>query len=95
MHVQMSQLYTPEAINGFGLLQAVQNFGLTGKTVTCNFLHLTIKNIQQLVIYLLHEKFWSNQACLPFVSYVPKRTMNFFLSAGVELLFPANSLVTS
>jgi len=34
---------TPEAINGFGLLQAVQYFGLTGKTMTFNFLHSTIQ----------------------------------------------------
>ena len=34
---------TPEAINGFGLLQAVQHFGLTGKTMTFNFLHLIIQ----------------------------------------------------
>ena len=33
----------PEAINGFGLLQAVQHFGLTGKTMTFNFLHFTIQ----------------------------------------------------
>ena len=32
----------PGAINGFGLLQAVQHFGLTGKTMTFNFLHLSV-----------------------------------------------------
>ena len=32
----------PEAINGFGLLQAVQHYGFTGKTMTFNFLHLTM-----------------------------------------------------
>jgi len=33
----------PGAINGFGLLQAVQDFGFTGKTITFNFLHSTIQ----------------------------------------------------
>jgi len=33
----------PEAINGFGLLQAVQHFVLTGKTMTFSFLHLTLQ----------------------------------------------------
>ena len=33
----------PGAINGFGLLQAVQHFGLYTKTVTLNFLHFTIQ----------------------------------------------------
>ena len=33
----------PGAINGFGLLQAVQHFGLCGKTMTLNFIHFTIQ----------------------------------------------------
>ena len=33
----------PGAINGFGLLQAVQHFGLYEKTMTLNFIHLTIQ----------------------------------------------------
>ena len=33
----------PEAINGFGLLQAVQHFGLYTKTMTLNFIHFTIQ----------------------------------------------------
>ena len=36
-------LAIPGAINGFGLLQAVQHFGLTCKTITFNFLHLSIQ----------------------------------------------------
>ena len=35
----------PGAINGFGLMQAVKHFGLTGKTVTFNFLHFSIQEI--------------------------------------------------
>ena len=33
----------PGAINGFGLLQAVQHFGLYTKTITLNFIHFTIQ----------------------------------------------------
>ena len=33
----------PGAINGFGLLQAVQHFGLHTKTMTLNFIHFTIQ----------------------------------------------------
>ena len=31
------------AINGFGLLKAVQHFGITGKTIRFNFSHFTIQ----------------------------------------------------
>ncbi|XP_065918252.1 nucleotide-binding oligomerization domain-containing protein 1-like isoform X2 [Dysidea avara] len=60
----------PEAINGFGLLQAVQHFGFTAKTTTFNFLHFSIQeflaayHVSQLPasqeLILLQEKFWSN-----------------------------------
>ena len=33
----------PGAINGFGLLQAVEHFGLYAKTMTLNFIHFTIQ----------------------------------------------------
>ena len=33
----------PGAINGFGLLQAVQHFGFYTKTITLNFIHFTIQ----------------------------------------------------
>ena len=33
----------PGAINGFGLLQAVQHFGLYAKTMTLNFIHFTVQ----------------------------------------------------
>lgn len=29
----------PEAIDGFGMLQATEYFGITGKTMTFNFIH--------------------------------------------------------
>jgi len=34
---------TPEAINGFGLLQAVEHYSSEGRTTSFNFLHLTIQ----------------------------------------------------
>ena len=60
----------PGAINGFGLLQAVQHFGVTAKTMTFNFSHFSIQeflaayHITQLSsreeLIVLHEKFWSD-----------------------------------
>ena len=60
----------PGAINGFGLLQAVQHFSLTAKTMTFNFLHFSIQeflaayHVIQLPeldeLKVLQEKFWSD-----------------------------------
>ena len=44
---------TPGAINGFGLLQAVQHFGLYAKTMTLNFLHFTIQEYLA-ALYISH-----------------------------------------
>ena len=70
----------PGAINGFGLLQAVQHFGLTGKTMTFNFLHFSIQEFlaAHYVAYLsprdelkiLKEKFWSNIHSNMFAIYI-------------------------
>jgi len=59
----------PGAIKGFGLLQAVEHFSLTGKTVTFNFLHFSIQEylaahyIANLPadeeLRIIKEKFWS------------------------------------
>ena len=58
-----------ESIDGFGLLQAVQHFGLAGKTMTFNFIHFSIQEF--LAAYhiahlppreelrVLQEKFWN------------------------------------
>ena len=60
----------PEAINGFGLIQAVKHFGLYAKTITLNFIHFTIQEF--LAAYyisclpsneelkVMEENFWSN-----------------------------------
>ena len=70
----------PGAVNGFGLLQAVQHFGLTGKTMTFNFLHFTIQEF--LAAYhvaslspsnelaILKEKFWSDFHFNTFAIYI-------------------------
>ena len=61
---------TPGAINGFGLLQAVEHFGFTGTTTTINFLHFSIQeylaahHIANLPadeeLKIIEEKFWSD-----------------------------------
>ena len=60
----------PGAINGCGLLQAVEHFGFTGTTTTINFLHFSIQ--EYLVAHhianlpadeelkIIEEKFWSD-----------------------------------
>ena len=69
----------PGAINGFGLLQAIQHFGLTGTTMTFNFLHFTIQEFlaAQYVaslspsseLAILKEKFWSDSHFNMFTIY--------------------------
>ena len=72
---------TPEPINGYGLLHAAQHFGLTGKTMTFNFLHLTIQEYlaaHYIITYfspdeelcLLQNKFWSDVHANMFTIYV-------------------------
>ena len=60
----------PGAINGCGLLQAVEHFGFTGTTTTINFLHFSIQeylaahHITNLPadeeLKIIKEKFWSD-----------------------------------
>ena len=70
----------PGAINGFGLLQAIQHFGLTGKTMTFNFLHFSIQEFlaayhvaslsQHDELKILKEKFWSDTHFNMFAFYI-------------------------
>ena len=70
----------PGAINGFGILQVIQHFGLTGKTMTFNFLHFTIQeflaahHVASLSpsneLAILKEKFWSNFHFNMFTIYI-------------------------
>jgi len=89
---------TPGAINGLGLMQAVQHFGLTGKTITFNFLHVTIQEYlaaYYIITYLkpdeelnlLHEKFWNILHANMFYIYVTltkgqRSSFKKFLSGG-------------
>ena len=70
----------PGAINGFGLLQAVQHFGLYKKTMTLHFVHFTIQEflaahyisclppIEELEVFKKH--FWSDTYFNVFSIYV-------------------------
>ena len=70
----------PGAINGFGLLQAVQHFGLTGKMVTFHFLHFTIQEFlaahhvaslsPSKELKILKKKFWSDIHSNMFAIYI-------------------------
>ena len=70
----------PGAINGFGLLQAVQHFGLTGRTMTLNFVHSSIQEflgayyITKLPpneeLKIIKEKFWSDFHLNMFSMYI-------------------------
>ena len=60
----------PGAINGFGLLQAVQHFGLYTKTMTLNFVHFTVQEFLAAhytshlppneELKVIEENFWSD-----------------------------------
>ena len=70
----------PGAINGFGLLLAIQHFGLTGKTMTFNFVHFSIQeflaahHVANLSpsdeLRILKEKFWSDFHSNMFAIYI-------------------------
>jgi len=87
------------AINGFGLLQAVQHFGLTGKLITFNFVHYSIQeflaayHITQLSLdtelSVLNGKFWNDifsNMFLMYISLTKGRRLAFkqFLSGGTK-----------
>ena len=67
------------ALNGYGLLQAVEHFALTGKTMTFNFVHFSIQeflsahHIIQLPpdeeLRVLEAKFWSDVHSNMFTMY--------------------------
>ena len=102
-------LASPEAINGFGLLQAVQNFGLTGKTMTFNFLHLTIQEYlaahyiitdfqQDEELHLLRDQFWSDLHANMFTIYVTltkgqRSAFKKFLSGGDDKIAISNEFL--
>lgn len=70
----------PEAINGFGLLQAVEHLGLTGTTKTFNFVHFSIQEFlaahyvahltPENELLILKKFFWSTLHFNMFAIYV-------------------------
>ena len=70
----------PGAINGFGLLQTIQHFGLTGKTMTFNFIHFSIQEFLAAYrithlppdeeLQVLGETFWESLCCGMFAMYI-------------------------
>jgi len=87
----------PGAINGFGLLQAVEHFGYAGKTKTFNFLHLSIQEylaahyIANLPakeeLRILEDKFWNDVHFNMFSIYITltkgqRPSFKHFLSGG-------------
>ena len=88
-------------LNGFGLLQAVEHFGLAGKTMTFNFVHFSIQeflsayHITQLPpdeeLRVLEAKFWSDIHSNMFAMYTSltkgqRSAFKQFLSRGDDTI---------
>ena len=96
--VACSEIATvPEAINGLGLLQAVQHFGPSGKTMTLHFIHFTIQEflaahyISQLPsnkeLEAIEKNFWNSNHLNMFSIYISltkgqHASFKKFLSSG-------------
>ena len=91
----------PGAINGCGLLQAVEHFGFTGTTTTINFLHFSVQeylaahHIANLPadeeLKIIEEKFWSDIHFNMFSIYVSltkgqRPSFKHFLCGGNEAI---------
>ena len=89
------------ALNGYGLLQAVQHFTLTGKTMTFNFVHFSIQeflaahHMIQLSpdeeLQVLEANFWSNIHFNMFTMYISltngqRSAFKRFLSSGDDTI---------
>ena len=98
----------PGAINGFGLLQAVQHFGLYAKTMTLNFIHFTIQEflaahyISHLPpneeLKVIEAYFWSDLHFHMFNMYLSltkgqRSSFKTFLSAGNEAIAIADKFL--
>ena len=98
----------PGAINGFGLLQAVQHFGLYAKTMTLNFIHFTIQEFLA-AHYIAHlppneelkvveANFWSNIHYNMFSIYISltkgqRSSFKTFLSGGNKAIAIADKFL--
>ena len=98
----------PGAINGFGLLQAVQHFGLYAKTMTLNFIHFTIQEFlaAHYISHLPHEEqlkvievnFWSDIHFNMFSTYISltkgqQSSFKTFLSGGNKAIAIADKFL--
>ena len=98
----------PGAINGFGLLQAVQHFGLYAKTMTLNFIHFTIQEflaahyISNLPpndeLKVIEVNFWNNIHFNMFSIYISltkgqRYAFKQFLSSGNEAIAIADKFL--
>ncbi|XP_065911432.1 protein NLRC3-like isoform X2 [Dysidea avara] len=94
-------LAVPGAINGFGLLQAVKHFTLTGKTMTFNFIHFSVQEFLAAYhvsllspheeLQVLKEKFWSDLHSNMFAMYTSltkgqRFAFKQFLSCGNDTI---------
>ena len=98
----------PGAINGFGLLQAMQHFGLYAKTMTLNFIHFTIQEflaahyISHLPpneeLKVIEANFWNNIHFNMFSIYISltkgqRSAFKQFLSDGNEAIAIADKFL--
>ena len=90
----------PGGLKGFGLLQAVEHFVLTGKIVTFNFLHFSIQEFlaahyianlsdNEEELRIIQEKFWSDLHFNMFSIYITltkgqRPSFKHFLCSGNE-----------
>ena len=98
----------PGAINGFGLLQAVQHFGLYAKMMTLNFIHFTIQEFLA-AHYIAHlppneelkvieANFWINNYFNMFSIYISitkgqRSSFKTFISGGNEAIAIADKFL--
>ena len=91
----------PGAINGFGLLQAVQHFGLYAKMTMLNFIHFTIQEFLAVhynahlppneELKVIEANFWRNNYFNMFAIYISitkgqRSSFKKFLSGGNEAI---------
>ena len=100
----------PGAINGFGLLQAMQHFGLYAKTMTLNFIHFTIQEFLA-AHYIAHlppneelevieANFWNDTHFNMFSIYISltkgqRSSFKIFLSGGNEAIAIADKFLVN
>ena len=101
---------TPGAINGFGLLQAVQHIGLLAEKTTFNFIHFTIQEylaahyIPHLPpdeeLRVIEANFWSDIHFNMFTMYIAltkgqRSSFKKFLSSGNEAITISDEFLTN